>query len=333
MNLDSSSLKSLAAVCQAALDYRLLALDAEFGPGGAVKKLFCSGNQRQFARLLVSESFGRGQEWGQLDAMAFHHILANSDRASIWRVPFIHKMMAEFKRNSWMVANGTGHFKLLPDRWPNWLVVKEQMKARDHSRLGFIPDDELNAMLAKISQGNAAAMGQSDFIGGETFAGVATLRMIATGESFAPVPPKPPDPPPEPPENPSEYRSFVRPSQSHSTSDLPPGSSLLRKSVIIRSQRQNEKSRSSRDGDGKQRPIMGRGLCVNDGYIAEKLARHPNGVKLRRELTAQITFTARKFQQYFENNPNAAREDLAWFLEANNPNARMNTHMGTIFND
>ena len=202
MILDPSALKSLAVICAAALDYRVLAFDAEFGQGGAVKKLLCSGNQRTIARVLVSESFGLGQEWGQLDAMAFHHILANGDRASIWRVPFIHKLMAEFKRNGWMVTDGTGRFRLLPDRWPNWADVRARMRARDHSRLNFIPDDELNGMLAKISQDAAA---QGDFISGETFA-IGKLDVADTGETFATLPAKPPDPPPEPPVNPSLNR-------------------------------------------------------------------------------------------------------------------------------
>ena len=205
MNLQPSDLKSLAAVCQAALDYRVLAFDAEFGQGGAVKKLFCSGNQRTFARILVSESFGLGQEWGQLDAMAFHHILANGDRASIWRVPFIHKLMADFKRNGWMVTDSTGRFRLLPDRWPNWPDVRARMRARDHSRLDFMPDEDLNAMLAKISQGSVVNPGQGDFISGETFA-VADSRLKPAGESFATLPAKPPDPPPESSQNPRQDR-------------------------------------------------------------------------------------------------------------------------------
>jgi hypothetical protein len=191
INLQPSDLKSLAAVCQAALDYRILAFDAEFGQGGTVKKLFCSGNHRTFARILVSESFGMGQEWGQLDAMAFHHILANGDRASIWRVQFIHKTMADFKRNGWMVTDSTGRFRLMPDRWPNWPDVRARMKARDHSRLDFMPDDDLNAMLAKISQGNTMEKGQRDFISGETFAATGK-RQISVGETFAGEPDRPP---------------------------------------------------------------------------------------------------------------------------------------------
>lgn len=316
--LDPNQLRSLASVCAAALNYRALGFDAKFDAFGKVKKMQCAGNQRKFAALLVCESFGLGQEWGQLDGMAFHKILAHGDVASVWRVPFIHKLMAEFVRNGWMVTDGTGRFRLLPDRWPNWADVRELMKARDHSRLDFVADDDLNSMLARISQLDSA---QCEF-----FAGRPEPSEVVC-EHFAPLPkPKPPDPPPGP-ENPSKSRSFVRGSTSLSPPVLPPAITPLRKSVNTRSLNSTEKSRSSREGDVEPRPNMGRGLCVNDPYMADKLARHTKGEMLRRELVCQVTWTARAFQQHFEERPDDAREDLGWFLEANHPNRRMNTHM------
>ena len=69
-----------------------------------------------------------------------------------------------------------------------------------------------------------------------------------------------------------------------------------------------------------------RRFCLEDGYIADKLERHPKGPKLRRELAAQRTVSAQQFQKAYEENMEAARADLGWFLEARNPGARMNRH-------
>lgn len=124
----------------------------------------------------------------------------------------------------------------------------------------------------------------------------------AAAIGFAPAPPKPKPPEPPEPAPPAGLRSFVRPT-------IPP-TRPLPNSVL-----------NDNRGAGSSR------FCLDDGYIAGKLRNHPRGARLRRELAAQVTYTARAFQKYFDQKPAAAREDLAWCLEAANPGARLNTHM------
>ena len=196
LEIDPERLRNLAGLCAAALNYRALGFDAQFDSRGKIKKLQSAGPQRKFAALLVCESFGLGQEWGQLDGLAFHKILAHGDNGSVWRISFIHQLMAEFVHNGWMVTDGTGKFRLLPDQWPNWPQVKELMQLRDRSRLEFVADEDMNTMLANISQTNA---GQCEFF---------ACNPPQTCETFAPRPkPQPPDPP-DPPDNPGRTAVF-----------------------------------------------------------------------------------------------------------------------------
>jgi len=118
------------------------------------------------------------------------------------------------------------------------------------------------------------------------------------------LPAKPPDPP-------ARLRSFVRPS-------IPPRklpSPILPDDFCVHS----------------PQPTAGnRRFCLDDGYIADKFAATPGARRLRTELAAQATVTARLFQTHFESKPAEAREDIAWCLEAKNPGARLNTHMAML---
>ena len=218
---DPASFKALALICQAALNYRALAFDAEFDQTGAVKRLQISGPQRTFARVLVSHSFGLGREWGYLNTPAFHKILAHGDHAALWRHELIHEQMKVFKRNGWMVTNATGRFWLRPDCWPNWAEVKDLMRVIGFKELNFNPDEELLEMLAKISQSNA--VGGPDLLpSGERFAGTKK-RVGLAGERFAPALAPPEPKPPDPPGNPSRIARKTAESKSEPTaeSELP----------------------------------------------------------------------------------------------------------------
>jgi hypothetical protein len=70
--------------------------------------------------------------------------------------------------------------------------------------------------------------------------------------------------------------------------------------------------------------------CLDDPYIRTKLDASACGGRLKLELSAQATWSARAFQEFYRQHPAQAREDLGWFLEANKPGARMNTHMNML---
>lgn len=295
--MNDVEIQHLFARCVAALNYRALRMEVR---------------ERPFALLLCVESFGRGQDWGFLDVRSWRGILCENDDKSIWRLAEIHRLLKVFAQKGWLVVDAAaGTYRLRPDQWPCWAEVSALIGRHEQSRLHFVPDADLNGMLALLSQQNA------------NFS--HSPANYSQGEVNYLLPPETPPEPPPPPENPTFSRSFVEQFVSRSPGD----SSGSSKSVANRTPPLEQISRPSRDAsmeNGANR--VGRVMfCFNDGYIADKLKNHPKGERLRRELVAQQTFTAKAFQRHFENNPARAREDLGWFLEANNPNARMNTHM------
>lgn len=75
-----------------------------------------------------------------------------------------------------------------------------------------------------------------------------------------------------------------------------------------------------------------RGMAADDPYIREKLmAAGQQGRRLFAELASNTTWSARKFQQFFEKNPARAREQIAWYLTKRNPGAAMNVDMSMRF--
>jgi hypothetical protein len=325
--MNEIEVRQLFAKCVAALNYRALRFEVR---------------ERPFALLLAVESFGRGQEWGLLDVRGWRSILCENDDKSIWRLAELHRLLKVFVQNGWLVVDAAaGTYRLRPDQWPCWAHVCALIGGRDRARLDFVPEADLNSLVAILSQQNALTTH-------ENFSHLRPAKNSQTAkfsqDRFAPPHPVPP---PKPPEKPGLSAVSFESVSGRVSENFSQSSSCLDPSVSThnRSPEQIQKSigsGSNRDSALEQGPIRAERaggamlrapvatLCVLDGYIAEKLKNHPKGERLRRELAGQATFTAQAFQRLFERHPDQAREDLGWFLEANNPNARMNTHLQTV---
>ena len=245
------------ARCVAALNYRALRLEVR---------------ERPLALLLCVESFGRGQEWGTLDVRAWRSILCENDDKSIWRLAELHRLLKVFVQKGWLVVDAAaGTYRLRPDQWPCWAEVSALIGRHDRSRLNFVPDADLNSMLAWLSQ--QAAMGRpltsilspeggeeagprsANFSQGTAKVSQEDANNSQSRKLFYDFPPKPvpPAPPPKPSVEPVFSSGFVEKFGSSSPVGLSRSSTVLDPN---RTPNPEHSSRPSRDAfrvDGASR--------------------------------------------------------------------------------
>lgn len=108
--------------------------------------------EKMFALLLAERSFGIGQEWGHTDIEGWRHRLEPP-----WRSNEVKGMLRAFERSLWLVSKkwspDNAWYALCPLQWPGWAAASARRPRQ--GRIEFVVPEDLNTILAKISQGQA----------------------------------------------------------------------------------------------------------------------------------------------------------------------------------